>query len=135
MYVIKILALTLGFTSALLCVLFAAISIGFGKWNVRKVRAYLDTFAHKRDVTIGRPAVRYPHYTTATYTYRVDNRQYHISYSFAGTPQNAPKTLFVYYQIPCPGLARIENAPILQPIAAVLLGILAVIFLILGFLI
>ncbi len=122
----------LGCISLGICIYFTVVSIGFTKKKISMTKGFLETTKHERSVYIGRPAKHYPHYVYAVYAYRVNDKQFRITWQAPGTPQNMPKTVKVFYQIKHPQFAYIEKGPFLQPFVAIVTGALSIIILLLA---
>ncbi len=135
--IFKIIFLSLGIGLAVLSLTFAGMAIGFCKKNIAKAKGYLTLTEHKRNV-YGR-MVYYPHYVTATYNYRVNGKQYQISFSHGGnssqTPSNMTRTVDIYYQKTCPRFAYIDVWPVypaLYAFVSVSVGVISAMFIICG---
>ncbi len=132
--IFRIISLAIGIILAVVCFVFIGISIGFCKKNTVKVKGYLTLTEHKRKVC--RRMSYYPHYVTATYTYRVNGKPYQISFSHGGNsseaPGNMPRTVNIYYQKTCPRFAYIDIFPVLYPVVAILIGVISAMFIVCG---
>ncbi len=117
-----------------ICVVFTGITLGFSKKNVGKTRGFLESVKHERNVRIGRPATRYPHYVTAVYVYRVQGKQFHVTWRAPGTPQEVPNSVTVFYQRKYPQLAYMETGPFVAPFTAIVTGLLGAMFLLMALL-
>ncbi len=127
-----VIAYTFGFVLLGICIAFTAISVGFSKKRIRKTTGFLVNVKHERNVYIGRPATFYPHYVSAVYSYRVSNKQFHITWRAPGMPHNMPQRVKVFYQSKHPRFAYIEKGPFIQPFVAIVTGVLSIICIVLA---
>ena len=112
------------------------LSAGFRKKQCAKCKGYLaNTIQHKNYYSGGAGGKFYEHYLDYDYVYRVNGKEYHISGGVHGVRSNISQVVDIVYQKKNPKLAYIHRLTFpIQPIIALLLSPLCVMFVICGIL-
>ncbi len=123
----KLVLLIFAICFLLPCVILTSISLGFRKPNTKYTKGYLKTSIHKQNTIEGRRL--HPHYTKASYTYRVGSTEYSLPFHISGKPNEFPKTADIRYQKNHPKRAYIQGLTFpLYPIGAGFCDIASIFF-------
>ena len=126
--------LFVGIILSLAEIYFIFISIGFRKKQCKRCRGYLiNTIQHKNHYSGGKCGRFYKSYLDYDYIYRVNGKEYHISGGVPGVKSNISQVVDIVYQKKNPKFAYIHRFTFpIQPIIALLLFPLCVMFVICG---
>ena len=124
----------LGTMSLFFFICFLGISLGYRKNNTCYTVGYLNKKEHSKNVYVGLFAGRrVKDWVDFCYIYTVEGKQYAIKHGSPGKPDNLNNVVRIVYQKNNPNYSYIKDLTMpVQPVIAVLLGILSVIFLLVG---
>ena len=127
-------ALFVGIVIFFFDVYFIFLSAGFRKKHCAKCKGYLvNTIQHKNYYSGGKAGRFYKRYLDYDYVYRVNRKEYHISGGVPGVKGNMSQVVDIVYQKKDPKLAYIYRLTFpIQPIIALLMFTLCVMFVICG---